>query len=222
MSLRLLVYLCIAASLCGCGVPTALSTQSPTSTSAPPTPTLTPSLTSTPTVTHTATSLPTLTSTPTLVLPTLIPTPTAVQLKALDKHDVRAVMEWFMYMMKFEDPAMVADLMGNHGVEFAPYGVGVLLPGYNNYDEIIEVLRKALDISDPICFGYFLYGDANKAYLFYRDVRIDWLEYNLTNDSGITQFAFFEFEDGWEFVVISPIREWLGFDTDSLEPCLEK
>jgi hypothetical protein len=103
----------------------------------------------------TATAMPqasTPTNTPTAIA-TTTPTVPTLDLSDLNKDDLSSVIHWITYLVEYNRPELITFLIGSNGTAFVPYELGARMKGYNNGDEIFEIMDKTLSVSEP-CAGY--------------------------------------------------------------------
>lgn len=130
-------------------------------------------------------------------------------LSPLARDDLSSVIEWVTYSVKYKEPSRLAPLIGQHGTGFAEFGTGVEFVGFDNSDLIVEELKKTLQDSEPICLGYnAVFGSRpDKAIIVFQGIDFDWPKLGLSGAQGsdTVAFQFFQFDESWEFVVITPI-----------------
>lgn len=141
-----------------------------------------------------------------------------------DPGDLTSVLEWLNYAIYSNQPALVADMIGEHGLVFAPYAVGVNLPGRNNREEVLPEIEKGLQNADPVCLGYDpLFGRGpDKAIMVFQGLNFDWPAVGLAaSPEDAVALQFFRYEQSWELVLVVPLSlDWeLPILSNQLQPC---
>ncbi|MCX6054298.1 MAG: hypothetical protein NTZ74_05160 [Chloroflexi bacterium] len=142
----------------------------------------------------------------------------------LDQSDFKSVVEWFSTSINKNQLNMITSIIGENGVEFMSFGQGAIPLGYNNSEEIITEIQKALNNSSPKCIGYNdtdFGSEPEKAIIIYSGVNFDWKKLGIDQSGNDTVgFQFYKNENVWDLIWITPIPDdyWADFNI-SLTNC---
>jgi hypothetical protein len=73
----------------------------------------------------------------------------------IDVYDLESSLFWISYAIVNKQPELIKEIIGEDGVDInSKYMTEHLLPGYNNSDEVILLIKRSLENSTPECAGY--------------------------------------------------------------------
>jgi hypothetical protein len=128
----------------------------------------------------------------------------------LDRTDFQSVLRWVAFSIDHKRLEMLAEVIGEHGVDpFTSYR-GQEFKGKDLADFVIRELRKAVEDSTPQCAGYHpgFTSQYEESAIYFYGVEPNWSDL-LSNSrvvSAATALRFFRLEQGWELVNIGPVR----------------
>jgi hypothetical protein len=77
--------------------------------------------------------------------------------KTIDKNNIRAVLHQISYAIVSNQPELISEFISSEGVDYkCKFMSEFLLPGYNNSDEVVFEIKKAIENNSPKCIGYEL------------------------------------------------------------------
>ncbi len=146
--------------------------------------------------------------------PAKTPVPASGQLPTpqLDREDFQSVLRWVSFAILQNQPEMIAEVIGNQGVQFLPYATGGEFLGYNNAEQVVGELKKGLENSALQCLGYNpdFGSQPEKAVIYFDGINLNWNDltgYGVGIESAMTAFQFFRMDQGWELVYMTPVPE---------------
>ena len=147
-------------------------------------------------------------------------------LSPLDLSDPYSIVEWTVYAIATKDTSVFKELIGKTGTVYAPYATGFQPPGYDNDDEVIEEIDKALARSEPTCRGYqFRYfqegGNPDRVFMFFENMEFDESFTGYPLGAEVYNFGYFLEGDHYELLFIGEVPP-MGLEGEykDLTPCL--
>jgi hypothetical protein len=124
---------------------------------------------------------------------------------AFNQSNLVSVLGLLVDAIQNQDLTMIQPLIGDQGTTFAAYGTEFDMVGYNNSEELIPQLTKALNKSNLICMGYDNSPSYNAMIYFKGDV--DWSQFpqKINQDSTGIVFGLMKEQQDWNLMFVTKL-----------------